>query len=65
MQRLTECAQTAVEALEDLGGFIQAVDTYGAALDQFGAASGLPVFSEAHRRIAEIARRHGRIPAFA
>lgn len=60
MRRLGELAQDAIAALDDgASRFVAGVAAYSQALEGFGAASGLAIFSPSQRQLAQLAAQHG------
>jgi phosphomevalonate kinase len=58
--RLSECAEVAVDALEQgASAFVAAVDAYACALQKLTEASGLAIFTPAQSALAQEARRLG------
>ena len=61
MRSLRELAEVAVDALQEGRGaaFVAVVAAYAIALEDFGAACGLEIFSAAQKRLAELAAQIG------
>jgi phosphomevalonate kinase len=61
LDTLRKLAEAAAQAAGDARGaeFLAAAAAYAEALDAFGAACGLPIFSAVHRRLRELARAAG------